>query len=409
MQKHWDLQRDGKSQDIVGTLKRKTPTDTQESLTNDPLDWCLVQMLGEPDNQKGFNHAMLFAMLHEHLASNPSERNRLDEVVYQVLSDLSTCHEMLLAVRLHRPQNKPRTLTETKPSEDRPAWKWLRSCKESEPAFARLNGIGGSLVRDFYLAKAPTGPKTVAWLAQFRPLHSAIEKFWERMRDWMRMDFVGSDFSVVEIDSILQVISANLDNEYLQKREREEAAILSVIDGSKRPDSNFNFLGEVDTYSRPKLDLPRREKTKTRRGGQGDLNDILPPHDTPSNWESEATAPLEQTRATTIKVSKQSLEVFLLMFPEKQTGELPDIYNGMNSSTQWSMQALRQETAVARRLHSSPPPYQTAQAEEVEGLSSISLTSFPRSIRSCCRLWASGWQDGLVGDERLLRVTNLKY
>jgi hypothetical protein len=321
MQKHWDLQRDGKSQDIVGTLKRKTPTNTQESLTNDPLDWCLVQMLGEPDNQKGFNHAMLFAMLHEHLASNPSERNRLDEVVYQVLSDLSTCHEMLLAVRLHRPQNKPRTLTETKHSEDRPAWKWLRSCKESESAFTRLDNMGGSLLRDFYLAKPPTGPKTAAWLAQSRPLHSAIEKFWERMRDWMRMDFADSDFSVVEIDSFLQVISANLDNDYLQEREREEAAILSSIDDSQRPDFNFSFPGEIDSYSRLKLDLPRREKTKTRRGGQGDLNDILPTHDTPSNREPEATAPLEQTRATTIKVSKQSLEVFLLMFPEKQAGE----------------------------------------------------------------------------------------
>jgi hypothetical protein len=70
-------------------------------------------------------------------------------------------------------------------------------------------------MRDFYLAKALTGPKSAAWLAQSRSLHSATEIFWERMRDWIRMDFEGSEFSAVEVDDLLQVVSANLGSDYL--------------------------------------------------------------------------------------------------------------------------------------------------------------------------------------------------
>jgi hypothetical protein len=35
-----------------------------------------------------FDHAILFAMLQDHLSSNPPERKRLDETIYQTLSDL---------------------------------------------------------------------------------------------------------------------------------------------------------------------------------------------------------------------------------------------------------------------------------------------------------------------------------
>ncbi|KAF5676465.1 hypothetical protein FCIRC_7024 [Fusarium circinatum] len=48
MQKHWELDpsqipSDAPS-DAVGTTKRRTPQNTQQSLDDDPLDWCLVQL-----------------------------------------------------------------------------------------------------------------------------------------------------------------------------------------------------------------------------------------------------------------------------------------------------------------------------------------------------------------------------
>jgi hypothetical protein len=76
----------------------------------------------------------------------------------------------------------------------------------------------------------------------------------------------------------------------------------------------------VESYSRPRLDLPRSQKTKTTGGGQGSINEILPT-DTPKTSQPELTEPVDEMTATTIKVSMQSLKVFHLMFPLKQPGE----------------------------------------------------------------------------------------
>ncbi|KAL5592256.1 hypothetical protein FOVSG1_006192 [Fusarium oxysporum f. sp. vasinfectum] len=152
----WYLQCDAaymrRHQNTIGFLKREASANTQEALTEDPLDWCLVQLRAKPDDQRAFDHAMLFAMLQDHLSSNPSERKRLDEIIYQTLSDLSICHEMLLAVRFHRPQNAARTVQEVSATEDRESWKPRRSESYKED-LGLLQDIGTSLIRDFYLAK----------------------------------------------------------------------------------------------------------------------------------------------------------------------------------------------------------------------------------------------------------------
>jgi hypothetical protein len=75
-------------------------------------------VLGEPDAQTNFEHAVLFAFLENHLENSPfKERVRVDEVLYQKLSDLVAYHEVLVSVRLHRPQNKARDLDEVGQSE----------------------------------------------------------------------------------------------------------------------------------------------------------------------------------------------------------------------------------------------------------------------------------------------------
>ncbi|KAL2826764.1 hypothetical protein BJY01DRAFT_143263 [Aspergillus pseudoustus] len=324
MQKHWSLKRgnNGKSPGVIGTLRRITPANTQESLTNDMLDWCLVQMLGQPDNQTMFDHSMLFAMLHEHLAKNPAERHRLDEVVYQVLSDLSTCHEMLMAVRLHRPQNTARTLTETETSEERPAWKWHRSRRGNAQHPGLLRDMGGDLITDLYLAKPPAGPKLVAAarIAQSRALqHSAVEKFWARMRDRIAADFRGSDFSAAEIERLLLVASAHLDSEYLEERKREdEAALPEAINQPDTPQPPASFPGGFESYSRPKSVVPPRSQL-TKAGTESEKS--LDPNS--ATLQTVPAHPLNQEAAqlATIQVSKQSLEVLLLMFPGKHNGD----------------------------------------------------------------------------------------
>lgn len=70
--------------------------DQKDIFDKDPLEWCLNQMQAELDKQTNYDYAILFAFLENHLgnhlvASGPKEKARVDEVLYQKLSDLAAC------------------------------------------------------------------------------------------------------------------------------------------------------------------------------------------------------------------------------------------------------------------------------------------------------------------------------
>ncbi|KAF5244329.1 hypothetical protein FANTH_7760 [Fusarium anthophilum] len=52
--------------------------------------WIGGLKAGEAGARMSFDHAMLFAMLQDHLANKPAEGKRLDEITYRTLSNLST-------------------------------------------------------------------------------------------------------------------------------------------------------------------------------------------------------------------------------------------------------------------------------------------------------------------------------
>ncbi|EXK77800.1 hypothetical protein FOQG_17504 [Fusarium oxysporum f. sp. raphani 54005] len=252
-------------------------------------------------------------MLQDHLSSNPSERKRLDEVIYQALSDLSTCHEMLLAVRFHRPQNAARTVQEVRATEDRETWKPRRSESYKED-LGLLQHIGASLIRDFYLAKPPTGPRNADWLTRSRVLRTALEKFWESIRGTVREEFRNSAYSPAEVDSLLEVVSANLSAEYLQQEQQAEAEILTAIHRVEEPQAVAGFFYEAEPRPVPSTIVTRREKAKTR-GGQGvSAGDTIELGDKAASAHGE---PTELTKGTAIEVTRQSLGVFQLMFPDR--------------------------------------------------------------------------------------------
>ncbi|OHE95726.1 hypothetical protein CORC01_09010 [Colletotrichum orchidophilum] len=79
---------------MLREITRYSKPNTKEHLESDPLDWCLVQMTGEPDNQRHFDHAMLFAMIDDHLSkSNRKEAARIDNLLMRELANLSAMHE----------------------------------------------------------------------------------------------------------------------------------------------------------------------------------------------------------------------------------------------------------------------------------------------------------------------------
>lgn len=317
--KHWSLKRNANLPQGAALLQRTTPTNTEASLEKDPLDWCLVQMLGMPDEQKHFDHAMLFAFLQDHLASNAwKERARLDEMIYRNLSDISTCHEMLVSVRLHRPQNRPRDIEEVEQSENREGWKQLR---REPPTMSKeaAESIGSALVKDLYRQPAPNGPKNTAWLRRSQTTRTALEKFWASIRETIQRSFDGSAFSSGEIRSLLEIISANLSSDYREAVRSEEMRILAGKEESVDPFLT-HFLNEHEVGPQSKLTIvQRRPKTKTRGEKQAD-----DPHPQPTEEQQPQSQSSEKPETAgptfvpvSVPVTRRALEVFALMFPRK--------------------------------------------------------------------------------------------
>lgn len=342
LQQHWSVEIDPK-RSVNGVIVRsKTVPNTQDNLTNDPLYWCLVQLLAWPDVQGlPFDHSMLFAMIEEHFAKNPRERTRLDEVFYQLLSDLAVCHEMLLAVRSHRPRNKNGSLDEVCRTEKRrPAWRRLEfgTFRDGPPGKKELptsiadrpqddqcfrqaesNGfthkrtlgvrIGTSFLKNFYQVKPPTGVKNTAWLERQRELRTHLEKFWQSIRVTIRRDFEASDLTATEVNELMKVLSASLSEGYAQEKQQEEDAIIAASESEEaQPWQKFTESG---LPAEPIA--PRPEKAKTR-GQPVSVNNNGP---APAGEEKKLNETHDVVEASPIKVTKHSLDVFQLMFPGK--------------------------------------------------------------------------------------------
>ncbi|OAR01728.1 hypothetical protein LLEC1_03268 [Akanthomyces lecanii] len=343
-QKHWTLDpiKDPNQPDHVGVLRSDKNFNTEEVLKEDPLYWILAQLTAPPDELQNFHHSMLFAMLEERLAESPKERSRLNEVTYQVLSDLAVYDEMLTIVRSHRPRNKAEDPKEVTMTESRQAWRRpefgrytdkLTEVGEEESFIAERRKyintytfetrgiqhhpvvgrqIGASLLNDFYQARPPTGPKTMAWLDQHRQLRAHLEKFWQSIRKTIRRDFEASDFRVTEIDSLMEVVSASLSEAYTREKQQEEDAIIAAIRDGEKPQPLQKFTEDILPADKPAA--PRPDKTKTR--GQPSSVDRTAPagdDDTTKNCAESHNG----AETIPITVTKHSLDVLHLMFPQK--------------------------------------------------------------------------------------------
>ncbi|MCJ1385691.1 hypothetical protein MMC17_008814 [Xylographa soralifera] len=252
-------------------LRRKTgaSVDQKKLIDEDPLEWCLSQMQAEPDKQTNYDHAIMFAFLEYHLAgSDPKEKARVDEVLYQKLSDLAVCHEMLVSVRLHRPQNEARDMDEVEQSEKRVTWKGRKigGYLTDDDCIT----LGTALLRDFYEAPLPGGQKNAIWLSRSQTIRTALEAFWSGLRKTPKMVFELSDFDPDETQASLAVISANLTQEYEDIIHAEQQQILHGIESACIPTASAEQKEwGPNTPIPPAAPLPKT-KSKTRPAGPTD-------------------------------------------------------------------------------------------------------------------------------------------
>lgn len=112
---------------------------------------------------------------HRQANASAPEKARLDQVVLDFVSDNAANHHLLLAVRLHWPQNTSGDSEVFYKIEDRRAWR-----KNIVRAGLVDNGSEerGTLLKAFYEATPPGSRKDAVWIQQDEGLQSLMQAYW---------------------------------------------------------------------------------------------------------------------------------------------------------------------------------------------------------------------------------------
>ncbi|KAF1919968.1 hypothetical protein BDU57DRAFT_442892 [Ampelomyces quisqualis] len=298
-------ERDGESFQVRMALKKKY-TETSGKLLayrEERIWFILVQLLGPPDEEKRYRYAMLLDMLDEHLgASSPAERGRLDEVLYDIVSDYITLVELLWTIRTHMPLYASRTIDECAQTENSLFWRQAKHRHHkkhvsSEKAIEAL--------RKFQNTAPPSGQRNRQWLNQFEALHSTSQEFWKATAAGYEQIYRNL-LPGVQFEQNMGFLFAWRDKQYTGRLEAKRKQILTDMQKPQAPESEDFFLPLPPAIEQKvKLSVvPPKSKIKTR--GEGKAEDDPP-------VEQLATE-LEATRVT-IHVSKRSYATFRYIFP----------------------------------------------------------------------------------------------
>jgi hypothetical protein len=189
------------------------------------LWWIIMQLQGEPDSHTRFRYAMLLDMLDDHLAqSSTEERARLDEILYEKLSDYATLLELFWSIRMHCPRNPIRNIKDCEQTEDRLVWQAFKTAMSTQmPETAATV----KALEDFRSTNAPAGPRDHAWLQQFDNMHTTLQDFWREMAISYCKAHKKNGFSEVDVEYSMEPLRAWNDPTYIahstKKRSQVEA------------------------------------------------------------------------------------------------------------------------------------------------------------------------------------------
>lgn len=218
-----------------GPMRRKpvANNNTMGVFNEDRLYWILAQLCNHPEKKDAFDFPMLIAMLHEHLAvSSRKERERLDELTYQHVTDIAACHELIRAVNTHRPQSTNFAMEDALKTQ-RLAWRVFAGRGKAEDFFLKEQiektsmRICPELVNAFKMQKPPKGLRGKVWVQYTRQLHSALDKFWGSMKDAVKIDLAKMGLTSDKEGEFFGVFAFGTSTEHVEALRAEERSILA--------------------------------------------------------------------------------------------------------------------------------------------------------------------------------------
>lgn len=258
---------------------------------------------------------MLFAFLDKHLSnSSSSERARLDQRLYDKLSDLAATHQLLITVRSHRPLNTNRDISDVKRTEDRRAWKIITAADEqikSRPNPLRITKLQMyENLKRFLNLTPPSGKQDQTWLERSEATRNALTALWSHIRkdkeQWLSRDVL----SASELDAELSILRAGSDPQNLAAVEQERDRILSRLHGPRKEIVTTPVQSTWDSTIESRVStLPIREQAKVKT--RPDL-----PAAANTDAETEYSSPADSASdGAKIRVRQQTMETFSHMFP----------------------------------------------------------------------------------------------
>ncbi|KAG9858920.1 hypothetical protein KCU98_g361, partial [Aureobasidium melanogenum] len=204
-----------------------------EQYVEDPLDWTLTQLMGPPDTELRFDYAELFAKLEAHLAeADHKDRERLDETLYVKFSEFATHHEMLSAVRLHRPayiRRGPEDIEDMLKENSTPFTRSLVQPKSGHLGTAMFPTRSLERFDQLNKEKPAVGCRNKAWLDFRTTEREALASFWTQAREALRTELSNTRMRQEEIDHALSLLSFSTSKEYAEMVEVERSDVLEAI------------------------------------------------------------------------------------------------------------------------------------------------------------------------------------
>ncbi|KAF2446588.1 hypothetical protein P171DRAFT_262495 [Karstenula rhodostoma CBS 690.94] len=272
---------------------------------SDPLYWCLMNLQGDPEAGSRYDNGMLFGFLEEHLAKAPrEERARMDAMLYEKLSDIGALIDMLTTLRLSRPQNTNRTVSDVLAHDDRKAW---RTYKFKDDLLFYDNPARAKLLEDFYKTPPPSGSKGKDWLQSFDAVHAKIQAFWGRYHRDIELVLKKSRLAPEDARANLVPLEMWNSPEHLQLIEQKRKEVLEQLSKPKPPAEFDSFLPLPTSSVGSSAIIPSEPRTKIKTKGEaaapaaGHGNDAQPEPGT-----------LFDVR---IPVTRKALSTFRAIFP----------------------------------------------------------------------------------------------
>ncbi|KAK3623239.1 hypothetical protein LTR56_021719 [Elasticomyces elasticus] len=236
LQEYFEVFEDPKIGTALRLKKRNGETRTYKSyLEEDFLFWVVDQLHSTDrrinvDSNKSFHLGLLddwFAGASKH------EKSKVDQCLYDLLTDLAGMQFILSSFRCHRPYCPPldfETAVRTQSERDDGLSTW-RDCTKGRGSGADADALRlpGTLLQAFYEGGVAKGKKDVKWLAEAGRSRAKLQDFWDAMHSTWDKILAGTGRSPEERGYELGLMRHGLLPRHLAEIAKERASILEPI------------------------------------------------------------------------------------------------------------------------------------------------------------------------------------